>query len=582
MSDISIKRHDLAHILAAAVMEMFPETKFGTGPDTDTGFYYDMELPRTLQPEDLPLIEKKMRHIMTQSLPFEFYTLPVDKAMEFLKSIKQDYKVELVAKFKEQKGVTEVSFYKIGNFVDLCEGPHMEHTNKATQHFMLTSIAGAYWQADATRPMLQRVYGIAFDTKQEFEDYKTMLAEAKKRDHRVLGKQMGLFTFSEMVGPGLPLFTHKGTRIRSAIVREIQKLQKKYGYGSSDVCIPHITKKDLYETSGHWAKYKDDLFHVRGKGDTEFVMKPMNCPHHTQIFASEAHSYRDLPIRMTEVTTNYRDELPGELLGLSRVRSLTQDDGHIFCTIDQVKNEASLIVKIIKDFYTKLGMFNEKKYWVSLSVRDPKTMEKYLGDEKNWDKAERMLMEVAEAEGLNYKRVEGEAAFYGPKLDFMFKDAIGREWQLATIQIDFVMPNRFKLEYTGEDGEKHHPVMVHRAIAGSLERFMSVIIEHFAGALPVWMAPVQMQIIPVAPAHESYANELYARWKDMFFTEYADASDSLGKRIRNAESQKIPYMLVIGDNEIANKSVTVRSYEDKSQKEMSIEEFETMMKEQLS
>lgn len=577
---IETQRHDLAHILATAVVEMFPEAKLGIGPDTNNGFYYDFELPRTLQPEDLPLLEKKMRKLLSQSVPFEKYDQPIDEAIDFLKTIDQDYKVELAADLKAQ-GETELSFYKNGRFVDMCKGPHMEHTGKSTKHFMLTSIAGAYWRGDATRPMLQRIYGVAFETKEEIEQYKEMLKEAKKRDHRVLGKKMGLFTFSEKVGSGLPLFTQKGTRIRNAIVKEIQKLQKKYGYGDSDVWIPHITKKDLYETSGHWEKFQEDLFHVKGKSDTEFVMKPMNCPHHTQIFDSGSHSYRDLPIRMTEVTTNYRDEQPGELLGLSRVRSLTQDDGHVFCTLDQVLDEAQKIVNIIKDFYTRLGMFGKDDYWVSLSVRDSSDLDKYLGDAKNWDKAEKMLEEVSKKAKLEYKRIEGEAAFYGPKLDFMFKDALGREWQLATIQVDFIMPERFDLSYIGEDGEKHRPVMIHRAIAGSLERFMSVIIEHFAGALPVWLSPIHFAILPVAEVHEKYAQELYEKWKDDYFVEYLDSSSSLGKRVRNSEMQRIPYVLVLGDKEVEGKSITLRSYEDKSQTEMSIEDFEEKMKKDL-
>ena len=578
---IKTQRHDLSHILATAVVEMFPEAKLGVGPDTDNGFYYDFELPRTLQPEDLPLLEKKMRKLLSQSVPFEKYEQPIDEAIGFLKTINQDYKVELAADLKAQ-GENELSFYKNGQFVDMCKGPHMEHTGKSTKHFMLTSIAGAYWRGDATRPMLQRIYGVAYETKEELEQYKEMLKEAKKRDHRVLGKKMGLFTFSEKVGPGLPLFTQKGTRIRTAIVKEIQKLQKKYGYGDSDVWIPHITKKDLYETSGHWEKFQEDLFHVKGKSDTEFVMKPMNCPHHTQIFDSASHSYRDLPIRMTEVTTNYRDEQPGELLGLSRVRSLTQDDGHVFCTLEQVLEEAEKIVNIIKDFYTRLEMFGKDNYWVSLSVRDSSDLDKYLGDVKNWDKAEKMLEEVSKKAKLEYKRVEGEAAFYGPKLDFMFKDALGREWQLATIQVDFIMPERFDLSYIGEDGEKHRPVMIHRAIAGSLERFMSVIIEHFAGALPLWLSPIHFAILPVAEVHEKYAQELYKKWKDQYFVEYLDSSNSLGKRVRNSEMQRIPYVLVLGDKEVESKGITLRSYSDKSQVEMSIGELEEKMENNLN
>jgi threonyl-tRNA synthetase len=577
---IEIQRHDLAHILAMAATDMFPEAKLGIGPNTDNGFYYDFDLPRTLQPEDLPLLEKKMKKIMSQSIPFEKYETSIEDGINDLKNTQQTYKVELASDFKK-KGETHISFYKNGSFIDMCKGPHLEHTGKSTKHFVLSSIAGAYWRGDMNRPMMQRIYGIAFETKEELEQYKEMIKEAKKRDHRVLGKKMNLFTFSDKIGPGLPLFTSKGTRIRNAIIGEIQKLQKKYGYGDSEVWIPHITKKDLYETSGHWEKFQEDLFHVKGKSDTEFVMKPMNCPHHTQIFDANNHSYRDLPLRITEVTTNYRDEQPGELLGLSRVRSLTQDDGHVFCMLSQVLDEAEKIVNIIKDFYTRLGMFGENNYWVSLSVRDSSDKDKYLGDSNNWDQAEKILEDVAKKANLSYKRIEGEAAFYGPKLDFMFKDALGREWQLATIQVDFIMPERFELSYIGEDGEKHTPIMIHRAIAGSIERFMSVIIEHFAGAFPLWLAPVHFVIIPVAQVHEEYAKELFDKWNNSYFIEYLDSTNSLGKRIRNSEMQRTPYMIVLGDKEIENKSITLRSYADKSQKELSISDFESYMEQEM-
>jgi threonyl-tRNA synthetase len=565
------KRHSAAHVLAAAVMQMFPEAKLGTGPVIENGFYYDMKLPRPLIPEDLPILQKKMEKISSQQIPFERYVEPVDQAKAFLKKIGQDFKTELVEKF-EKTGVQDVSFYKNGNhFVDLCEGPHVEHTGQIGS-FKLTHFSGAYWQGDAERDQMTRIYGVCFNSPKELRKYEEMIVEAKKRDHRKLGAELDLFTFSELVGSGLPLFTPKGTLMREIIATTIQDIQAKYGFDK--VSIPHITKKDLYEVSGHWDKFKDDLFHVSGKSKTEFVMKPMNCPHHNQIFASRMRSYRDLPIRYAEVTTCYRDELPGELLGLSRVRSLTQDDGHVYCRINQVKEECRNIANVVRDFYTKLGMFGKGDFWVSLSVRDSEKLEKYLGDAENWDKAEQFLKEVAEEENLPFERVEGEAAFYGPKLDFQFRDALGREWQLATIQIDFVQPERFGLEYTNEQGEKERPVMIHRAVAGSLERFMAVIIEHFAGAFPAWLAPVQAQILPVSDAQHEYATSVFDSLKTAGVrVEIAEASDSLGKRIREGQMQKIPFLLILGDQEKEDNTVTVRKYGEKAQQTLSLAEF---------
>ena len=411
--------------------------------------------------------------------------------------------------------------------------------------------------------MLCRIYGLAFDTKEELEQYEKQQAEARERDHRKIGKEMDLFTFSDLVGSGLPLFTPKGALMRNLVVERINAIQKKYGF--HPVWIPHIAKDDLYKTSGHWEKFGDELFKVKGKGDTAFVMKPMNCPHHTQIYASQARSYRDLPIRYVEATTNYRDEQPGELLGLSRVRSLTQDDGHVFCTIEQAKQEAKNIVDVIRTFYTQLELFHDDSYWVSLSVRDPKNPDMYLGDAAAWDQSESILESVASEEGLNFKKVEGEAAFYGPKLDFMFKDALGREWQLATIQLDLNMPKRFGLEYTDKDGQKKTPVMIHRAIAGSLERFLSVLIEHFGGNFPLWLAPVQLRVIPVAEAHIEYAKKVHDELVGVDLrAELDDSSESMGKKIRAAKLERLPFFIVVGDKEVADKQVTLESRDGSS------------------
>ncbi len=592
-TDIELRRrHTASHIMTAGVKMIFPEIRLGVGPWTDTGFYQDFDFGDKAPDlsQGLKEIEKKMRWIVNKDFPIKQVIVSSldDLPPEFTRGLREDpYKMELIEEIL-MRG-EKLSFYLFGDvekpfYIDLCAGPHLESTGQLGV-FKLTKTAGAYWRGDSEKTMLTRIYGVAFATAEDLQAYETQLEESAKRDHRKLGAELDLFTFSEKVGPGLPLFTPKGAFIRHKIEETIMGIQSQYGY--ERVHIPHITKKDLYETSGHWQKFKDDLFHVRGKQDTEFVMKPMNCPHHTQIYASKMRSYRDLPIRYAETTTCYRDELPGELLGLSRVRSLTQDDGHSFCRIDQVKQESKNIVEVIRQFYTKLGMFHPGDFWVSLSVRDTKTPEKYLGDVKNWDIAEKFLEEIAQEENLNYKRVEGEAAFYGPKLDFQFKDAIGREWQLATVQIDFVQPERFGLEYTNEKGEKERPVMIHRAIAGSLERFMSVIIEHFAGAFPAWLSPIQAHILPVNTAHEDFAYELakYLK-KNGARLEIYDSSDSLGKRIRNCQKAKVPYAVILGDTEVGaycNKpsqeidfskiTISVRKYGEEKDEKMGVEEF---------
>ena len=590
MSDIQTKRHDLAHILATAVLDMFPEAKLGTGPDTDNGFYYDFDLPRTLQPEDLPILEKKMKKILSQGLPFEHYTLPVDEAMEFLKKTGQDYKVELVAKFKEQKGVTEVSFYKNGDFVDLCEGPHNEHTGQATKHFQLTSIAGAYWQADATRPMMQRIYGVAFNTKEELQAYKDMMAEAKKRDHRVLGKKLGLFTIDPEVGPGLPLWKPKGAMILSQLRRWYEDEQMKRDY--APVYTPHIGRKTLWETSGHWGFYNESMYppmqlgqtladyqdNREAKEDETYLLKPMNCPFHMKVFNADMHSYRDLPQKLYEFGTVYRYEQKGELGGLTRVRGFTQDDAHIICRKDQLKKEFGDVVDfaffVLKETF---GFDIELK----VSLRDPES-DKYLGSDDQWNAAEDTIREILDEKNIDYESEIGEAAFYGPKADFKVKDAIGRQWQLSTVQFDFNLPERFKMHFINEEGKEEEPFVIHRALFGSLERFMGILIEHYAGAFPAWLAPVQVSMLPVAAAHQAYADEVYANLKKQGVRlEMQDSTNSLGKRIRNAEQMRIPYMLVIGDNEVEKKTVTVRSYEDKSQTEMSIEEFENFLQKQI-
>jgi threonyl-tRNA synthetase len=554
-------RHSAAHALAQAVQEKYPNVKMGVGPATDDGFYYDFDLGgESFSPEDLKAFEKRMKMIIKEDQQLVHTEVPADDMIAWLEQSAQPYKVELATEFKNEGNATLGKSEMIGKkggvkFTDLCGRPHVEST-KEIGAIKLLSIAGAYWRGDEKNAMLQRIYGTAFATQEELDAYLHMLDEAKKRDHRKLGKELDLFTFSDLVGSGLPLFTPKGTLLRELVQGKIRSIEAKYGY--EYVTIPHITKKELYETSGHWDKYKDSLFHVRGV-DSEFVMKPMNCPHHTQIFASRQRSYRDLPQRYAEVTMVYRDEQAGELLGISRVRSITQDDGHLFVRPDQMKEEIGNIVKIIKEFYSSLGMFTDGLYRASLSVRDPKTPEKYLGDEANWQLAEQLLEGIAKEEKIPCERMEGEAAFYGPKLDFMFKDAIGREWQLGTVQVDFVMPSRFGLEYVDSDGSKKAPVMIHRAIAGSLERFLSVIIEHFAGAFPVWLSPVQVAVLPVGKDFVEFAGTFANQLKAAGVRVTIDDSDeSIGKKIRLAEMSKAPYMVVVGLREASGEPLQVR------------------------
>jgi len=565
------KRHTLAHLLAAAVLKLYPETKLTLGPATSTGFYYDMDFKDPIKDSDLLKIEKYMKKILPTWKEFTHKEVSAEEAREIFKG--NEYKLELIEEIISRGEV--ITLYTVGEFTDLCRGGHLESPSKEIKdgEWKLDKIAGAYWRGDEKNKMLTRVYGLAFETKEELDTHVAQIEMAKERDHRKLGKELDLFTFSDLVGPGLPLFTPRGTLLRDLIVEKIQTIQKGFGY--QKVSIPHITKSDLYKTSGHYDKYGDDLFKVHGRGDTEFCLKPMNCPHHTQIFASQMRSYKDLPVRYMEATTVYRDEQAGELLGLTRVRSITQDDGHIFCRADQVEQEIKNIIYVIKEFYSSLDMLHDGKYWVSLSVRDSQNLEKYIGDSKVWDIAEETLEKICKDEGLNYKRVEGEAAFYGPKIDFQFKDALGREWQLGTAQLDFQMPERFELEYTDKDGTKKRPIMIHRAVAGSLERFLAVAIEHFGGAFPFWMSPVQVSILPVNDdAHGAYAQQIFETLqKEGIRTELLSSEESLGKRIRYAKGQKVPYIFVLGDKEKDGNTITAEGRGDEKLEGITLSEF---------
>jgi len=570
IENLEHKRHTLAHLMARAVLEFYPDSKPTIGPAIENGFYYDFDFSSPIKEEDLPKIEEKMKELLSSWTGFTHKEVTADEARAHFAG--NQYKTELINEL-EEKGET-ITLYTAGDFTDLCRGGHSENPNRDidTRAFRLSHLAGAYWRGDEKNKMLTRIYGLAFDTKKELLDHDAMIEEAKKRDHRKLGKELDLFTFSDLVGPGLPLWTPKGTLLTDLIMGKIESIQKNYGY--QKVRIPHITKPELYKTSGHWDKFGDELFKVTGKAGADFILKPMNCPHHTQIYASSPRSYKDLPIRYMELGVVYRDEQAGELLGLSRVRSITMDDGHLFCRPDQIEVEIKNIVSVIREFYNSLDMLGDDNYWVSLSVRDPEAKDKYLGDDEVWEISEKALEKIAIEEKLNYKKMEGEAAFYGPKLDFMFKDALGRERQLATAQLDFNMPKRFELEYTDSDGSKKTPVMIHRAIAGSMERFISVMIEHFAGAFPYWLSPVQVKILPISDAHQEYAKTILNGLLEKGVRAELDTNnETLGKKIRNWNLEKVPYAFVVGDKEVEDEKITVESRDSGKLGVKTIEEF---------
>ena len=535
-------RHSLAHLLGAAVLRLYPTAHITLGPAVDDGFYYDIDGVKVVE-EDLPKIEAMMREILPTWDGFTARTLTADEARALFAN--NPYKLELIEEIIARG--EQITTYTSGDFTDLCRGGHvtsMKHVDPGC--FKLSRIAGAYWRGDEKNKMLTRIYGLAFATQAELEAHVTMIEEAKKRDHKKIGKEMGLFTFSELVGPGLPLWTPKGTILREVLNDYVMELRATYGY--QKVSIPHITKKDLYEKSGHWDKYKDDLFKIETREKHVYAMKPMNCPHHTQIFDSALRSYRDMPQRYCETTAVYRDEQSGELSGLSRVLCITQDDAHVFCRVNQIEEEIKSVWNIIFNFYSTFGFDNITP---RLSRRDPDTLDKYLGDVKNWDIAEDTLKKVITSNTENMIDGPGEAAFYGPKKDFMAKDALGRKHQVATIQLDFVQPKRFGLTCVNEKGEKEDVVMLHVAIMGSIERFLSVIIEHFAGHFPVWLAPVQVKVIPIGERQADFAHSIYKKMKDAGIRVEVDQSgESLGKKVRFAKTDKIPYVLVIGDKEI--------------------------------
>lgn len=546
------QRHSLAHLLAAAVTEIWPDTKRAIGPSTDTGFYFDFEFSTPISDNDLPRIEKKMRELVKNWTEFTRSELTAEEALA--KYPNNPYKAELIKEFTHNG--EKVSFYTCGNFYDLCKGGHSENPSKIdSKSWKLERIAGAYWRGDEKNPMLTRIYGLAFENESELKAHLEMLESAKKRDHKKLGPQLDLFTFSELVGPGLPLWTPKGTLVRNLLDNFVWTLRKTKGY--EKVEIPHITKKALYETSGHWDKFKDELFKITTREGHEFALKPMNCPHHTQIFNRKQHSYKELPARYANTTVCYRDEQTGELSGLSRVRAFAQDDAHVFCRTNQIKEEMKNVWEIIETFYGTLGF----KLKIRLSFHDPAKKENYLGSSEVWSLAEIELKNIVADKNVEAEIAIGEAAFYGPKIDFMAKDSIGRQWQVATIQLDMNMPERFNLTCINENGEKERIVMIHAAIMGSIERFMSLYIEHVAGHFPLWLSPVQVIVMPISEKileySESFATALKTALPDLR-VEIDSRNESIGKKIREAAGLKIPYQIILGEKEKEQDLAAVR------------------------
>ena len=568
-------RHSAEHVLTQAVQRLYGKDKFfmAMGPATEDGFYFDFEplADFKISEEDFPKIEAEMAKIVKENLPIVRSEITLDEAKKMF--VSNPYKVEWLGTIENRDEV--ISIYKTGEeFVDLCAGPHVENTSEI-KAFKLLSIAGAYWHGDEHNKMLTRIYGTAFDSQAALDEHLNLLEEAKRRDHRVIGKSQKLFTISNLIGAGLPLLQPKGMILRQCIEDYLWDIHKNRGY--QRVWTPHITKEALYVTSGHAEKFGDNIFRVQGK-EEKFFMKPMNCPHHMQIFSDNQFSYRDMPVRYFEPATVYRDEKTGELSGLTRVRSITQDDGHLFCRVSQLEDEISTIVSIIKEFFTTMGML--EGYWVRLSVRGPNG--KYLGTDEVWAKAEDALKNVSERENLPYKIGIDEAAFYGPKLDFMFKDAIKREWQLSTIQCDFNLPERFDLSFINEKGEKERPVVIHRAISGSLERFMGVMIEHFAGAFPVWLSPVQAVLIPITDKQHDYCFTLQKQMREQGIrVEVDDRSEKMQAKIRDSQIQKVPYMLIVGGREVEANAVSVRQRDEQDLGSMPVVEFLSKIKEQI-
>jgi len=568
--------HTSSHVLAEALQELYPGVQFGIGPAIEQGFYYDVDPGEAVIKEsDLPAIEKKMKELIAQKNELVRQSITKEDALKMFSERGETYKCELISDLEDGT----ITTYTQGNFTDLCRGPHLAST-APIKAIKLTSIAGAYWRGHEDRKMLTRIYGISFPKKKMLDEYLVFMEEAKKRDHRKIGKEMELFTFSEMVGKGLPLWLPKGTALRLRLEDFLKRIQKRFGY--DQVMTPHIGGKQLYVTSGHYAKYGKDSFqpiHTPVEGE-EYLLKPMNCPHHCEIYKFKPRSYKDLPVRIAEFGTVYRYEQSGELHGLTRVRSFTQDDAHIFCTPDQVKEEFLAVMDIIMIIFKALEFEN---FEAQISLRDPKDHTKYIGSDENWEKAENAIIDACQSKGLNAKVEYGEAAFYGPKLDFMVKDALGRRWQLGTIQVDYNLPERFGLEYVGADNEKHRPVMIHRAPFGSMERFIAVLIEHTMGKFPLWLTPDQIVVLPISDKYNEYAQSVAKELEDQYDLRAIvdDRNEKIGRKIRDNELQHIPYMLIVGEKEAENGEVSVRKQGEGDQGTLKIADFGKKLSEEV-
>ena len=564
--------HSSAHLMAEALQQLYPGMKFGIGPAIESGFYYDVDPGEgvTIKDADLPAIEKKMKELASQSSPYLRREISKKDALDFFASKNEAYKLELIGELEDGT----ISLYEQGSFTDLCRGPHLPDTSHI-KAIKLLSVAGAYWRGDEKRRQLTRIYGITFPKQKMLEEHLILLEEAKKRDHRLIGKELELFTFSQKVGQGLPLWLPKGARLRERLEAFLKKVQTKYGY--EPVITPHIGNKELYVTSGHYAKYGKDSFqpiNTPAEGE-EFLLKPMNCPHHCEIYKFKPRSYKDLPVRFAEFGTVYRYEQSGELHGLTRVRGFTQDDAHIFCRPDQLKDEFKKVIDIILYIFKTLDF---KEFITQVSLRDPDNNEKYIGSDENWEKAESAIIEACDEKGIEYILEKGEAAFYGPKLDFMVRDALGRKWQLGTIQVDYNLPERFELEYIGSDNMRHRPVMIHRAPFGSMERFVAVLIEHTAGKFPLWLTPEQAVILPVSEKYNDYAKSVLNILNNSDIRAVIDdRNEKIGKKIRDNELKRIPYLLIVGEKEAETQTVSVRKQGDGDQGVMTQKEFATLI-----
>ncbi|MDT3425066.1 threonyl-tRNA synthetase [Paenibacillus forsythiae] len=549
---LEVMRHSAAHLMAQAVKRLFgaKEVKLGVGPTIEDGFYYDMDLEHPLNPEDLQKIEKEMERIVSENLPIVRKEVSRKEALEIFGELGDPYKLELIEALPEDSVIT---LYEQGEFFDLCRGPHLPSTGKI-KVFKLMNVAGAYWRGDSKNKMLQRVYGTAWAKKAQLDEHLRLLEEAKKRDHRKLGKELEIFTFNNLVGQGLPVWLPKGAKLRSILERYIVDLEANLGY--QHVYTPVLGNVELYKTSGHWEHYQEDMFPKMTIDTEEFVLRPMNCPHHMMVYKSSMHSYRDLPIRIAELGIMHRYEMSGALTGLHRVRSMTLNDSHIFCRLDQIKSEFTRVLELVKQVYSDFGIDD---YRFRLSYRDPADTEKYFQNDQMWETAQRMLREVVEEAGLPFYEAEGEAAFYGPKLDVQIKTALGKEETLSTVQIDFLLPERFELEYVGDDGQKHRPVVLHRGILGTMERFVAFLLENFAGSLPLWLSPQQVKVIPVSSAFDDYASEVIDKLRRRGLRAEADLrNEKLGYKIREAQLEKLPYMFIVGENEKNSGTVSVR------------------------